>query len=99
MFPAVSHTSAGTPALALRCSLTRPHLILALGYIETDKLLNAFLILLLSGAAGWVLTWLSEGSLRLPHLLIHPGQTQPDGKEEEQRGGGAEFNKIIKGGE
>lgn len=55
--------------------------ILALRYVETDELLNAFLILLLGGTASWVLTWLSKGSLRLSHLLVHPGQTQPGGRE------------------
>lgn len=74
---------------SVMCLLAPPALVwtwldlsLALGYIETDKLLNASLILLLSGAAGRVLTWLSKRSLRLPHLLIHPRQTQPKGKQE-----------------
>ncbi len=77
--------SLAPPALVLHCRLTCLDLILALGYVETDKLLNAFLVLLLSGAAGWVLTWLSERSLWLPHLLVHPGQTQPEEKTDEQK--------------
>lgn len=57
--------------------------------------MNAFLILLLSGAAGRVLTWLSKGSLRLPHLLIHPGQTQPGGEERDVSEGGKMFLKHL----
>lgn len=55
--------------------------------METDELLNAFLILLLSGAARRVLTWLSKRSLGLPHLLVHPGQTQPERRTEEKPSG------------
>ena len=80
--------SAGTP-----CTVASPDWILALCYVETDKLLDAFLILLLSGAADWILTWLSEGTLRLPHLLVHPGQTQPERKKEGM------LKKVIKAGE
>ena len=73
----VSHVSTVTP-----CTVwTWLDLSLALGYVETDELLNASLILLLSGAAGRVLTWLSKRSLRLPHLLVHPRQTQPKGNK------------------
>lgn len=70
----VSHMSTGTPCTGfIWLDVT-----LALCYIKTNKLLNAFLILLFSGAAGWVLTWLTKGSLWLPHLFVHPGQTQPE---------------------
>lgn len=54
---------------------------LAVCYMETNELLNAFLILLLSWAADHIMTWLSKGSLRLPHLLVHPGQTQSKRRE------------------
>lgn len=53
---------------------------LALVYGKADKLLNALLVLLLSGAAAGVLTWMSEGAVRLAHFLVHPSQPQPDTK-------------------
>lgn len=71
-----------TSAAVLHC----PEQTLTLSDRETDKLLNAFPILLLCGAAGGVLTWLSQRSLRLLHLLVHPGQTQPDGQSRQTGG-------------
>lgn len=50
---------------------------LAFLYCEADKLLDALPILLLCGAAAVVLTWLTQRSLSLPHLLVHPCQPQP----------------------
>lgn len=85
----------------LHCGLTWPQSILALCYVETDKLLNAFLILLLGGTADWVLTWLSERSLWLPHLLVHPGQTQPAGpkKDKHKAKRSGVLKKLIDAGE
>ncbi len=45
---------------------------LAFLYCEADEFLDALPILLFSGAAAVVLTWLTQGSLRLSHLLVHP---------------------------
>lgn len=36
---------------------------LTLSYVEANKLLDAFLVLLLCGTAAWVLTWLSQWPL------------------------------------
>ena len=52
---------------------------LAFLYGDADELLNALPILLFCGAAAVVLAWLTQGhrTLRLTHLLVHLGQSQP----------------------
>ena len=63
---------------------------LALGYGDADKLLYALPILLLSGAAAGVLTWLAQRRLGLAHLLVHPRQTQPGHHGKGRQDGGSE---------
>lgn len=58
---------------------------LELLYCEADKLLDALPVLLLSGAAAVVLTWLTHGRLWFPHLLVHSRQTQPGDSGHKQR--------------
>lgn len=64
---------------------------LALLYCQADKLLDALPILLLSGAAAVVLTWLTQRRLGFSHLLVHPRQTQPGGEERNTQEGEQEM--------
>lgn len=48
--------------------------------LQANKLLHALPVLHLCGAVGVILTWLAVRPLRLPHLLVHLGQSQSGGK-------------------
>lgn len=65
------------------------HYYCALGVIQlqADKLLHTLPVLHLSGAVGVILTCLAVGALRLAHLLVHLGQSQPAGQEERNANG------------
>jgi len=52
--------------------------------LQANKLLHALPVLHLGGAVGVILTWLAEGPLRLSHLFVHLGQSQPGGQVKKQ---------------
>lgn len=74
-----------SPSLDLtfqRAAAVLPRLRQWLGFIQlqANELLHALPVLHLGGAVGVILTWLAVRPLRLPHLLVHLGQSQSGGR-------------------